>query len=302
MTTVLTTGDLSIPNQILDPWLGQIKTGSAIALLSDSIPMKFGVGESMTFDIGEAELVEEGQNKSPSNITSTVKTVRPHKFQKTVRWTDEVMWADADHQLGVVSQILSQIQPALSRALDFAVFHGINPADGVAAVSISESLSDTPNAVEFGTNDAFEYIDEIDEALLAEGYMPSDIAMDPRLASKFIVARYNGQKIYPDLRPTTAVSTLDGHRVSVSRTVGARGVMAGGSGIGAFVGDFSAIRWGVQKAIGLEVIQYGDPDGQGDLKRNNQVAFRAEVVYGFGIADLDAFAKLEMETGSSIGS
>ena len=38
------------------------------------------------------------------------------------------------------------------------------------------------------------------------------------------------------------------------------------------------------------MIEYGDPDGGGDLKRNNQVAFRAEVVYGWGIADLAAFA------------
>ena len=33
-------------------------------------------------------------------------------------------------------------------------------------------------------------------------------------------------------------------------------------------------------------------DGSGDLQRNNQVAFRAEVVYGWGVADLDAFAKV----------
>ena len=59
-----------------------------------------------------------------------------------------------------------------------------------------------------------------------------------------------------------------------------------------YVGDFSAIQWGLQKELGLETIEWGDPDGQGDLKRNNQVAFRAEVVYGWGIADLDAFAKV----------
>ena len=35
-----------------------------------------------------------------------------------------------------------------------------------------------------------------------------------------------------------------------------------------------------------------DPDGSGDLQRNNQVAFRAEVVYGWGIADLNAVAKI----------
>ena len=41
------------------------------------------------------------------------------------------------------------------------------------------------------------------------------------------------------------------------------------------------------------MIRYGDPDGNGDLQRNNQVAFRAEVVYGWGIADLEAFAVIK---------
>ena len=76
----------------------------------------------------------------------------------------------------------------------------------------------------------------------------------------------------------------------MSRTVGGAGVLAVASNILGIVGDFSAFRWGVQRALGLELIRYGDPDGQGDLKRNNQVAFRAEVVYGWGIADLDAIA------------
>ena len=59
-----------------------------------------------------------------------------------------------------------------------------------------------------------------------------------------------------------------------------------------FAGNFDAIRWGIQKSIGLELIKYGDPDGGGDLKRNNQVAFRTEVVYGWGVADRNAIAKI----------
>ena len=88
------------------------------------------------------------------------------------------------------------------------------------------------------------------------------------------------------------MSELDGHRASVSRTVSGAGVIAVDTKVLGIVGDFDALRWGVQKSIGLEVIRYGDPDGGGDLKRNNQVAFRAEVVYGWGIADLNAFAKI----------
>src|SRR5687767_13595578 len=121
---VLDTGDLTLPDQIIDPWLGRVQNGSAVAALSNSIPMKFGTGTSMTFDIGEAEYVGEGANKGPSTITPTTKTVSPFKFHKTVRWTEEVQWADEDYQMGVVTQVLDLIQPALSRALDYGVFHG----------------------------------------------------------------------------------------------------------------------------------------------------------------------------------
>ena len=48
----------------------------------------------------------------------------------------------------------------------------------------------------------------------------------------------------------------------------------------AFVGDFSTIQWGVQRSIGLEVIRYGDPDGGGDLKRNNQVIKKEQISLG----------------------
>lgn len=291
---VLETGDLTIPDQILDPWLGKVQYGSSVATLSQSIPMKFGNGSSMTFDIGEAELVEEGANKGASTITPTIKTVAPHKFHKTVRWTEEVMWADEDYQLGVVTQVLDLIAPSLARALDFGVYHGINPATGAAATSITESLSDTTNSVEIATDPAYTYLDAADTLVLAGGYVPRDVALDPSFAASFSTLRgtTTEQKLYPNFRLSTEASELDGHRASVSNTVGAVGVAATDTDVKAFVGDFSGIRWGIQRQIGLEVIRYGDPDGQGDLKRNNQVAFRAEVVYGWGIADLDAFAKI----------
>lgn len=298
---VLETGDLEVPTQILEPWLGKVGNGSTIAVLSGAIPMKFGPGESMTFDIGEAELVEEGANKGASTVTPSTKTVEPHKFHKTVRWTEEVMWADEDHQLGVVSQILDLIQPALSRALDFGGFHGINPATGLAATSITQSLSDTTNAVEYDSADApYVALDAADTLVLGGGFVPRDIAIDPAYAAKFSTLRGTNseQKLYPNFTLGTAVSELDGHRASVSNTVQALAVADTPTDIFAFVGDFGTFRWGIQRRIGLEVIRYGDPDGQGDLKRNNQVAFRAEVVYGWGIADLDAIAKIINAIGS----
>src|SRR5690625_2421487 len=291
---ILTTGDLDIPTQILDPWLGKVQSGSSIAALSGAEPMKFGKGQAFTFDIGEAEYVGEGQNKGDSTITKTVQTVDPFKFHKTVRWTDEVMWADEDHQLNVVEQILAQIQPALSRALDFGVYHGINPTGGAEVAAMTQRLVNTTNAVTVENAAAYGYIDAADALVLANGYVPSDIALAPTFAARFASLRTSeGVKLYPELQLSTAVGSLENHRSSVSRTVNALGVAAEPTNVEAFVGDFSGIRWGIQRAIGLEVIQYGDPDGNGDLKRNNQVAFRAEVVYGWGIADLGAFTLIK---------
>ncbi|MBF6133504.1 phage major capsid protein [Nocardia otitidiscaviarum] len=293
---VLTTGSLTLPNQILDPWLGKVQYGSSVATLSGATPMKFGNGSWMTFSIGEAEYVGEGANKGSSTVAPTTKNVKPFKFHKTVRWTNEVMWADEDHQLEAVTQILDQIQPALSRALDFGVYHGINPTGGAAVAAMTEKLSDTTNSVEIAPGDKpYANVDAADVIVMAGGFVPSDIAMDPTFATSFGGLRNatSEQKLYPNLSYATApAGQLEGHRSSVSSTVGAVGVAAAATNVKAFVGDFSAIRWGIQREIGLEVIQYGDPDGQGDLKRNNQVAFRAEVVYGWGIADLGAFAQI----------
>lgn len=289
----LTSGFIELPTQRLDAWLGKVRGGSVVSALSSAIPMKFGPGESFVFDIGEAEYVGEGQDKGATTVTKTTQTVDPFKFHKTIRFNQEVLWADEDHQLGVVNDILDQIQPALSRALDYGVIHGINPTGGAAVAAMTQKLASATNQVERAAADKpYANLDAADALILADGYVPSSIAIDPAFASAFSSLRGTNseQKLYPNFRLSTEVSELDGHRASVSRTVGAVGVAAVASKILGIVGDFDSIRWGIQKQIGLELIQYGDPDGGGDLKRKNQVAFRAEVVYGWGIADLDAFA------------
>ena len=288
---VLETGDLTIPNQYFTPWLKKVQESSVISQLSGSIPMKFGKGETVIFDSGEAEYVGEGQNKSSSDLTSKVQSFEPFKFQKTIRVTNEFEWANEDHQLGVLQEILDTIQPALTRALDFGVIHGIDPHEGTRPSAMEgKALVDATNSVELDPAlQPWEILEAADAPLLEAGQIPSGIAADPRFLKPFRTARTSeGVRLYPNVG-FSGVSELDGHEVAISRTVSANGVAQQNNDLAAVVGDFSAVRWGVQKSIGLEYITYGDPDGNGDLKRNNQVAFRAEVVYGWGIADLDAF-------------
>ena len=288
------TSGFNVPVQILDPWLKRVSNGSVISALSNSIPMKFGAGEAFIFGTDEAEYVGEGQNKASSEFPSTTQTVEPFKFQKTVRMTDEVQWANEDHQLGIVEEVLAQIQPALSRALDYGVIHGINPRTGDPAAAMTQKLADAGSVEAADGAAPYLAVDAADALILGAGNVPSDLALDPTFAVTFAQQRdADGRKIYPGLSYGTDPSELEGHRTAVSKTVGATGVATTASDILGIAGDFSAIRWGVQKQIGLELIRYGDPDGNGDLQRNNQIAFRAEVVYGWGIADLEAFAVIK---------
>ena len=48
-----------------------------------------------------------------------------------------------------------------------------------------------------------------------------------------------------------------------------------------------------ERSIGAHLIEFGDPDGLGDLQRANQIALRAEIVYGIGIMDMKAFALIK---------
>ncbi len=294
MATLLTTG-ISLPKTVAARAFDKIQNGSTVAALGNSEPMLFGEVEYFTFDIGEAEYVGEGANKGGSTVTKATVTVKPFKFHKTVRFSEEVKWASEDHQLGVLTQLADAIAPPLARALDYGVFHGINPTGGAAVAAMTQFLAQTTNSIEKTNADKpYANLDAAAALVLADSYVPSDVALDPSFAAPFFTLRNatTEQKLYPDFRIGTAASNLEGFNASTSKTVGALGVAAAATNVKAFVGDFSKIVWGVQRNIPIEMIEYGDPDGGGDLKRNNQIALRAEVVYGWAIADLNAFAKV----------
>jgi len=299
MVNLLTSGDLEIPDQLLEPWLGKIAGKSAVAALSAQRPQRLGDGVAITFNTGEAEYVAEGASKSPGDIQKKKQYVGSYKFQNTVRVTDEVLWADEDAQVAYLAQILADNEQSLARALDFGVFHA---KDGRGnTISTATALTTAASTVVAGSGGGKPYqdIDAADQLVLANSCLPSDIALAPSYAGQFATTRatVTEQRMYPDFKLATDVSTLENHRASVSDTLAGNAAVS--SNLLAVVGDFSAINWGVQRRIGLEMIPYGNPDGLGDLKRDNKVAFRVEIVYGWGVADMDAFAII---TGSGSGS
>lgn len=297
---VLSTSNITLPKTIADGMFSKATTGSAVAALSGQEPQQFGEVTHMTLTgRPRAELVGEGADKGSTNATFGTKVVTPHKFQVTMRFNEEVQWADEDYQLGVLDTLASEGSVALSRALDLGVFHGINPLAGTAAASIvaGDRIGTTTNSVEITTATLTTPDMVIEQAaglVIADGYLPNGIAFDPTYSWTVATARYaDGRKKYPELGYGANITSFEGLNAFSSSTVSGLPEASANSNIKAIVGQWDLLRWGVQRRIPVELIRFGDPDGQGDLKRKNQVALRLEVVYGWGVMDLDGFATVK---------
>jgi HK97 family phage major capsid protein len=295
---VLATTNITLPKTIANGLFAKATTGSAVAALSGAEPQQFGEVTHMTLTgRPRAEYVGEGADKSSSNATFGTKVVTPHKVQVTQRFNEEVQWADEDYQLGILNTLATEGGTALARALDLGVFHGINPLTGTAVASIvaGDRIATTTNAVELTTGTLTTPDIVLEQAaglVIADGYIPNGIAFDPTYAWTIATARYaDGRKKYPEVGFGTSITAFEGLNAFSSSTVSAT-PEATNTNIKAIVGDWSLLRWGVQRRIPVELIKFGDPDGQGDLKRKNQIALRLEVVYGWGVMDLDGFAKV----------
>lgn len=292
---VIGTGNITLPQNLANGLFAKTQTGSAVIALSGAEPQKFGSVTHMTLTgRPRAEYVGEGVAKSSSTTTFGTKTVTPHKVQVTQRFNEEVKWADEDYQLGVLATLAAEGGAALSRALDLGVFHGINPLTGtaVASIVVGDRIATTTNQVELTTGTLLTpdlVIEQTAGLVIADGYIPNGIAFDPTYAWTVATARYaDGRKKYPELGFGSSITSFEGLNAYSTSTVSGQ-PEATDQKVRAIMGDWSLLRWGVQRSVPVELIEFGDPDGQGDLKRNNQIALRLEVVYGWGVMDLDGF-------------
>lgn len=293
---VLATTNITLPRNIAAGLFSKATTGSAVAALSGAEPQQFGEVTHMTLTgRPRAEYVGEGADKASTTTTFGTKVVTPHKVQVTQRFNEEVMFADEDYQLGILDTLAAEGGVALARALDLGVFHGINPLTGtvVASIVAGDRIATTTNSVEITTATLTTPDTVLEQAaglVIADGYVPTGIAFDPTYAWTIATARYaDGRKKFPEVGFGQNITAFEGLSAFSSSTVSAT-PEAANTNIKAIVGDWSLLRWGVQRSIPVELIRFGDPDGQGDLKRKNQIALRLEVVYGWGVMDLDGFS------------
>ena len=286
------TSKVALPKSVVTTLLKKVRDTSTIAALSPSEPQKFDDKTYLIFTpTAEAEVVAEGAKKGSYEISTKPVVAKRVKLVTTTRVSDELRWADEDNQLEIVENIIADQTAAIGRALDYVVYHAINPKDGspldgytaLTAGAVAVTASDSP------VND----IDALTDALI--DYDVNGFALSRKFASDLRKLRVpaTGLRLYPEIPLSLNVGNLDGIPAATSGTVNGK-LAAAATNVLGIMGDFSAIRWGMVRDMTAEVIEYGDPDNTGtDLKGSNQVAYRTEAVLAYAVLDPAAFAVLK---------
>ena len=282
----------NFPSTLVKEVFVAAKGHSSLAKLAKQEPLTFSGTDIMVFSFdGEVNLVAEGAAKgSHTNGKDIVKMV-PLKGEYGARVTDEFLRASEEKQIEIMKGFTDGFGKKIARGLDIMAMHGTNPATGSASALIGTNSLDTNTSVT-----AVTYVPatpdpegNIATGLAALGDNDFDgLIIDKTFAGELAKVKVNGVPQYPELAWGANPEKIKGVASDINSTVSA---VTGKHG---YMGDFqNAFRWGYADIINFDVIEYGDPDGNGDLKRYNQVYLRAEAWYGWAILNGAAFARIE---------
>lgn len=292
-----TTAGNNFPTELVTEMFNKVNGHSALAKLSASKPIPFAGETVFTFSLGgEASIVGEGDNKPAGDATIAPKTIRPVKFVYQHRVSSEFVY-NAESRTNYLQAFADGFAKKIARGLDIAAMHGVNPADlADASFKASNSFDGlvTGNTVTYVAASVDDNIDAAVQQVIADGGVVNGIAISPTAGAALAAIKVNGVAQYPEFRFGSNPNAFYGMVSDVNSTVSVTGTATGSQTDHVIVGDFqNAFRWGYAKNIPLEVIEYGDPDGLGDLKRTNEVVLRAEAFIGWGILDANSFARVK---------
>ena len=301
MPTALQTSGVVLPRSVATVVTGKAKDTSTIATLSPSKPEIFNDETYLVFTgNSEAEVVAEGAAKDYYEQTTAPVVAKRVTIQTTTRVSKQLKWADEDDQLKIIDAIQEDQALALGRALDYVVYHAINPKTGQALNGF------TPLTAMSGVNDVYlgatakaatdaqliaafdNMAEEVNETYDINGFALSKAYAN---ALRRIRTKDRMQRLYPNVPLNLKVGEFEGVNAACSSTVNG-GLAVTPTNVLAIMGDYSLIKWGMVRDMMAEVIEFGDPDGQGDLKRYNQIAYRTEAVLGYAVVNPAAFSIL----------
>lgn len=281
-----TMGSMFSPETVKELF-SKVKGHSSIVMLSKAMPIPFSGAEVFTFSLdSECSIVGEGGQKPPAGATITPVKVVPIKVVYQHRASNEFMRASDEKALPYLEAFTDGYSKKIARAIDIMSMHGVNPADLTASTLIGTNHLDTVTSVTYVEGKP---TDALEDAITVLGENDTTgYALSKSFASALGRYKENGISQYPEFKLGGNPGKLGGNTCDVNSTV-----TKGNDKALAYIGDFeSAFKWGYSDEIPMEVIEYGDPDGLGDLKRTNEVLLRAEAWIGWGILDKSAFVRI----------
>ena len=281
---VLAKGNL-FPAQIEREIFSKVKGHSTLAKLSDQEALPFVGKDIFTFNFSsDVSIVGENGEKPAGDATVVPVSMQPVKVVYQMRVSDEFMYASDEYKINVLKSFADGFAKKLGSGLDKMAFHGVNPATGTTSSLISGKSFDTlvTNSVTYDESKADENIDDAVALVESAEYESTGVALSPATRGAIAKLTANGARKYPEFAFGATPNTLGAMSLDTNATVNTDN---------AIVGDFkNAFKWGIAKQLPMDIIEYGNPDGQGDLKAQNQVVIRSEAYIGWAIMDADAFA------------
>ncbi len=294
MATRTTAGTTMFPAELAKELFSTVVGHSSLAKLSGEKPIPFAGESVFTFSLdGEVSIVGEGDNKPAGNATFGSKVIRPVKMVYQHRVSDEFVYLSEEGQIPYLQAFAEGFAKKIARGLDIAAMHGLNPADLSDASFKSTNSFDglVSNTITYAAASIDDNIDDAIHAVTGAERAVNGIALSPAAGAALSKIKVNGVAQYPEFRFGQNPAAFYGMGSDVNPTVSKTGTAAGSVTDQVIVGNFAdAFRWGYAENIPLEVIEYGDPDGLGDLKRKNEVVLRSEAYVGWGILDPASFA------------
>ena len=297
MATITTSTDL-FPSQLVAEVFNKVRGHSSLAKLSGQTPIPFAGRDQFVFTMdGEASIVGEGSEKPAGTALWEPVSIKPIKYVYQHRVTEEFIYMSEEAQIPYLQQFSDGFAKKLARALDISAFHGVNPYDGETSSTIGDNCFDiacADNVVAYDSSTPDDNVDDAVALIVAGDGIITGIAMSQTFGTALGAMKSTTENIplFPEFRFGANPGSFGGMAADINTTVSFNS-----SADRAIVGDFAnAFKWGYAANIPMKVIQYGDPDGLGDLQRLNQVCLRAEAFLGWGILDAASFALIQEAT------
>lgn len=289
----ITSASTLFPHELSLEMFNKVKGHSSLAKLSQSEGVPFSGTDIFVFSMdGEAAIVGEGDEKPANEADWSPVSMVPIKVVYQHRVTSEFMKMSNEKRLPYLNAFSDGFAKKIARAIDICAIHGVNPKTNTESTIIGNNCFDksVTATVTYNASTPDDNIDSAVSPIQAAENDVTGIIMSPAFGSALGSMKMadSHAPMYPEFRFGSNPGNFGGMKADINNTVS-----FGSSLDRAIVGDFAnAFRWGFAEDVTFEIIEFGDPDGQGDLKRKNQVCFRSEAFIGWAILDASSFARI----------